>query len=125
MQGRDIVARIVTSHGLVLVVVFASMGPANAQSPIAVTVGATSVTSDAPIYIADKKGYFREEGLAVKVENFRSALPFAAISTRLRPSGAIHSRRIYSGRYWTRLRQSIATKESGSIELIVQARAQA
>ena len=53
--------------------VFASIGPANAQSPIAVTVGATSVTSDAPTYIADKKGYFRAEGLAVKVENFRLA----------------------------------------------------
>ena len=73
MQGRSTVARIVTSHGLVLAVVLASIGPANAQSPIAVTVGATSVTSDAPIYIADKKGYFRDEGLAVKVENFRSA----------------------------------------------------
>jgi NitT/TauT family transport system substrate-binding protein len=56
-----------------LAVVLASIGPANAQSPIAVTVGAASVTSDAPIYIADKKGYFRDEGLAVKVENFRSA----------------------------------------------------
>ena len=66
-------ARIVTSHGLVLALVVASIGPANAQSPSAVTVGAASVTSDAPIYIADKKGYFRDEGLAVKVENFRSA----------------------------------------------------
>jgi NitT/TauT family transport system substrate-binding protein len=73
MQGRDTVARIVTSHGLVLAAVLASIGPAKAQSLIAVTVGAASVTSDAPIYIADKKGYFRDEGLAVKVENFRSA----------------------------------------------------
>jgi len=73
MQGRNAVARIVSSHGLVLAVVLASIGLSNAQSPIAVTVGAASVTSDAPIYIADKKGYFRDEGLAVKVENFRSA----------------------------------------------------
>jgi NitT/TauT family transport system substrate-binding protein len=73
MQGRNMVARIVASHGLVLAVVLAGFGPANAQSPTAVTVGATGVTSDAPIYIADKKGYFRDEGLAVKVENFRSA----------------------------------------------------
>jgi NitT/TauT family transport system substrate-binding protein len=50
-----------------------------AQSQIAVSVGATSVTSDAPIYIADKKGYFGEEGLAVKVDNFRSASDMVAL----------------------------------------------
>jgi NitT/TauT family transport system substrate-binding protein len=67
------VARTVLSHGVALAVVLGSIGPAVAQNPIAVTVGAASVTSDAPIYIADSKGYFRDEGLAVKVENFRSA----------------------------------------------------
>src|SRR5947209_20228357 len=41
-------------------------------------VGATSSTSDAPIYIADKKGYFRDEGLEVKVVNFRSAADMVA-----------------------------------------------
>src|SRR5262249_5526684 len=50
-----------------------------AQNQIAVSVGATSVTSDAPIYIADKKGYFREEGLTVKVDNFRSASDMVAL----------------------------------------------
>src|SRR5438067_3947007 len=45
----------------------------SAAQTVAISVGATSVTSDAPIYIADRKGYFREEGLTVKVENFRSA----------------------------------------------------
>jgi ABC-type nitrate/sulfonate/bicarbonate transport system substrate-binding protein len=43
-----------------------------------ITVGATSSTSDAPIYIADKLGYFREEGLEVKVVNFRSAADMVA-----------------------------------------------
>jgi NitT/TauT family transport system substrate-binding protein len=43
-----------------------------------VTVGATSSTSDAPIYIADKQGYFRAEGLDVKVVNFRSAADMVA-----------------------------------------------
>src|SRR5690349_15656771 len=38
-----------------------------------ITVGAASTTSDAPIYIADRKGFFRAEGLDVKVTNFRSA----------------------------------------------------
>ena len=66
-------AQTVILNGVVLAVVLVSIDPAPAQSPIAVTVGATSVTSDAPIYIADSKGYFRDEGLAVKVEKFRSA----------------------------------------------------
>jgi len=44
----------------------------------AITVGATSSTSDAPIYIADKQGYFRDEGLEVKVVNFRSAADMVA-----------------------------------------------
>jgi NitT/TauT family transport system substrate-binding protein len=43
---------------------------ASAQS---VAVGAASTTSDAPIYIADKKGFFKDEGLQVTVTNFRSA----------------------------------------------------
>src|SRR5204863_5556504 len=39
---------------------------------------ATSSTSDAPIYIADKKGFFRNEGLDVNVSNFRSAADMVA-----------------------------------------------
>jgi NitT/TauT family transport system substrate-binding protein len=42
------------------------------------TVGATSSTSDAPIYIADRKGYFRSEGLQVAIINFRSAADMVA-----------------------------------------------
>jgi NitT/TauT family transport system substrate-binding protein len=49
------------------------LAPAGMAAAQAITVGATSSTSDAPIYIADKKGYFRAEGLDVKVVNFRSA----------------------------------------------------
>jgi NitT/TauT family transport system substrate-binding protein len=43
-----------------------------------ITVGATSSTSDAPIYIAEKKGYFQAEGLDVKVTSFRSAADMVA-----------------------------------------------
>src|SRR5437763_1146796 len=65
--------RVVSCYALALAVAVTSFAAVWAQAPTAVTVGATSVTSDAPIYIADKKGYFREEGVLVKVENFRSA----------------------------------------------------
>src|SRR5207302_9954302 len=53
----------------------ASAGGARAQG---ITVGAASTTSDAPIYIADRKGFFRAEGLDVKVTNFRSASDMVA-----------------------------------------------
>jgi NitT/TauT family transport system substrate-binding protein len=65
---------------LVLIVAAMAMGHglAPAQAPMVVNVGAASTTSDAPIYIADKKGYFREEGFAAKVTNFRSAADMVA-----------------------------------------------
>jgi NitT/TauT family transport system substrate-binding protein len=58
---------------LMLGVITARCSPAFAADPIVVSVGAAGTTSDAPIYIADKKGYFGDEGLAVKVTDFRSA----------------------------------------------------
>ncbi len=53
----------------------ASAGGALAQG---IKVGAASTASDAPIYIADRKGFFRAEGLDVKVANFRSASDMVA-----------------------------------------------
>src|SRR3954449_1739651 len=54
------------------------LAPSDMAAAQGITVGATSSTSDAPIFIADKKGYFREEGLEVKVVNFRSAADMVA-----------------------------------------------
>jgi NitT/TauT family transport system substrate-binding protein len=64
-----------TPFAIVGSAVLALTYPAVAQ---VVTVGATSSTSDAPIYIAEKKGYFQAEGLQVKVINFRSAADMVA-----------------------------------------------
>jgi NitT/TauT family transport system substrate-binding protein len=60
---------------LALLASLASGGTAPAQG---ITVGAASTTSDAPIYIADRKGFFRAEGLDVRVTNFRSASDMVA-----------------------------------------------
>jgi NitT/TauT family transport system substrate-binding protein len=73
--GEELRLKSKSLFAVVLGAVLASTVQATAQ---AITVGATSSTSDAPIYIADKKGYFRDEGLDVKVVNFRSAADMVA-----------------------------------------------
>ena len=69
------------AFGLFWLLVGATSGhPATALAadPVVVMVGVASTTSDAPIYIADRKGYFREEGLEVKITDFRSAADLVA-----------------------------------------------
>jgi len=67
--------RYAISAGLAAVAVALWAAAGAAQT---VTVGATNSTSDAPIFIADRKGYFRAEGLDVKVVTFRSAADMVA-----------------------------------------------
>ena len=56
---------------LVALVLLAASGAA-AQEPYVVKVGILMSTTDTPLFIADKKGYFREEGLTVKFITFDS-----------------------------------------------------
>lgn len=51
-------------------------GFAAAQTPV--RVGTLGAISDAPIFIADKKGYFKEEGLSVTMTPFNSAAVMVA-----------------------------------------------
>lgn len=51
-------------------------GAALAQTPV--RVGTLGAISDAPIFIAVKKGYFKDEGLAVTMTNFNSAAVMVA-----------------------------------------------
>jgi NitT/TauT family transport system substrate-binding protein len=57
---------------------FAAVVAAGTAAAQTVTVGAASTISDAPIYIAERKGFFRAEGIDVKVINFRSASDMVA-----------------------------------------------
>ncbi|HEY2134358.1 MAG TPA: ABC transporter substrate-binding protein [Xanthobacteraceae bacterium] len=53
-----------------LAAALAPIGPADAQELAVGTIGASS---DSPFFIADKRGYFRDEGLTVKFIRFDSA----------------------------------------------------
>lgn len=72
-SARRILAAITFVVGL-LVAVEASY----AEDSVTVRVGTLGAISDAPIFIADKKGFFREEGIAVVMTEFNSAAAMVA-----------------------------------------------
>jgi NitT/TauT family transport system substrate-binding protein len=55
-----------------------STGLAGAAAAQTITVGTASTISDAPIFIADRKGFFKAEGIDVKVTPFKSASDMVA-----------------------------------------------
>src|SRR4051812_8340187 len=61
---------------LLLLALGAGLSAASAQTPVG--VGMTNVSSDAGFFIADKKGYFRDEGIAVTMTPFASAAKMIA-----------------------------------------------
>lgn len=74
------------AHSAIMSFVFvaASAGFVLGQTRTEVRVGTLGAISDAPIFIADKKGFFREEGIDVKMTVFQSA------ATMVAPLGAGH-----------------------------------
>src|SRR2546421_9333782 len=62
--------RVCALAAIVAVAAMDLSGPLQAQE---LTVGTTGSSSDAPFFIADKKGYFADEGLKVKIIRFDSA----------------------------------------------------
>lgn len=46
---------------------------AGAQDLVTVRVGALGIATDAPIWIADEKGYFREHGIKIEISKFTSS----------------------------------------------------
>jgi NitT/TauT family transport system substrate-binding protein len=71
-------SRLLPALALLAAVPFGPLSATGAAVAQTVMVGAASTVSDAPIYIADRKGFFRAEGLDVKVTNFRSASDMVA-----------------------------------------------
>jgi NitT/TauT family transport system substrate-binding protein len=63
--------------GLALLLALAS-GAAAAADPVVVRVGLANASSDVGFFIADKKGYFKQEGLAVSFTAFDSGAKMVA-----------------------------------------------
>ncbi|MSP98155.1 MAG: hypothetical protein EXR29_13260 [Betaproteobacteria bacterium] len=65
--------------------------PAGAQT--VVRAGALGISADGPVYIAIEKGYFREQGIEVKLENFaggaQAMAPLSAGQLDVTPSSGI------------------------------------
>ena len=56
-------------------------GHARAEEPLKARVGVLRLSSSAPVFIAQDKGYFREAGLDVELKFFDAAQPIAVATT--------------------------------------------
>jgi len=67
------------SVAIIGIAALAGLGLANAQASATVRIGTTSSSSDVGFFIADKKGYFKEEGISVTFIPFNSAAKMVAL----------------------------------------------
>jgi NitT/TauT family transport system substrate-binding protein len=70
---------LITRAGFALGAIGATATAAFAQSRVSVSVGVTNSNSDAPFFIAEAKGYFRQQGLDVDLIPFDSAAKMVAL----------------------------------------------
>jgi NitT/TauT family transport system substrate-binding protein len=71
------IARLIAS-GLLLL---AAGAVARAEEPLKARIGVLRLSSSAPVFIAQDKGYFREAGLEVELKFFDAAQPIAVATT--------------------------------------------
>ncbi|HEY5127237.1 MAG TPA: ABC transporter substrate-binding protein [Bradyrhizobium sp.] len=70
-------ARLVSTCLLAL----AASGVARAEEPLKAKVGVLRLSSSAPVFIAQDKGYFRDAGLEIELKFFDAAQPIAVATT--------------------------------------------
>src|SRR5260221_7210401 len=66
---------------LAAVLVLAASGIARAEDALKARIGVLRLSSSAPVFIAQDKGYFREVGLDVELKFFDAAQPIAVATT--------------------------------------------
>ncbi len=71
------IARLAAASLLAIV----AMGTAHAEDALKARIGVLRLSSSAPVFIAQDKGYFREAGLEVELKFFDAAQPIAVATT--------------------------------------------
>jgi NitT/TauT family transport system substrate-binding protein len=74
-------ARLVCASLLVLTAAVIASPDARAEDPLKAKVGVLRLSSSAPVFIAQDKGYFREAGLDIELRFFDAAQPIAVATT--------------------------------------------
>jgi len=67
--------------GLLALVCALACGTARAEEPLKAKVGVLRLSSSAPVFIAQDKGYFRDAGLDIELKFFDAAQPIAVATT--------------------------------------------
>src|SRR5260370_7214934 len=70
-----------TRLGLAGVLAIAATGLARADDVLKAKVGVLRLSSSAPVFIAQDKGYFRDAGLDIELKFFEAAQPIAVATT--------------------------------------------
>src|SRR5215475_8095071 len=73
--------RVWARAALVGVLALAASAVARAEEPIKATIGVLRLSSSAPVFIAQDKGYFRDVGLNIELKFFDAAQPIAVATT--------------------------------------------
>jgi NitT/TauT family transport system substrate-binding protein len=66
---------------LVCVAILVASAIARAEEPMKATIGVLRLSSSAPVFIAEDKGYFRDAGLNIELKFFDAAQPIAVATT--------------------------------------------
>jgi NitT/TauT family transport system substrate-binding protein len=69
------------ARAALVVVAFVASGISRAEETMKATIGVLRLSSSAPVFIAEDKGYFRDAGLNVELKFFDAAQPIAVAVT--------------------------------------------
>jgi NitT/TauT family transport system substrate-binding protein len=81
LHYRALKARLLFANLLVAMLALAASPDARAEEPLKAKIGVLRLSSSAPVFIAQDKGYFRDAGLDIELKFFDAAQPIAVATT--------------------------------------------